>query len=151
MRRIFYFIVPLLSFAAILPACQKREQSGSMALVQAEQAFGERRYSVAQQLADSVVASPDFDNMYAGELCRLSMLLLRLSETGSDEYSNLAMASRSLEAAMARDSDSTAAFILQVPVDDHGRIALLKAISDAYRGVIVDGDTILMETDTIEH
>ena len=86
-----------------------------------------------------------FSTMNATQLCRLSLLYTRLGDRSTEDDANTAMATRALEAAFALDSDSTASFLNNVPVDDRARIVIINALTNARS----DGDSIILEPDSI--
>lgn len=86
-----------------------------------------------------------FGKLNVSELCRLSLLFIRLGEKSNDEQGNTAMATRALVAAYGLDSDSTSIYLHNVPVDDRARMAIVNALSNAR----VEGDSIIEEPDSL--
>lgn len=148
MKKIFYFILFIFALGTTI-GCSKGETSSKTTLENAEQAFLERRYNKAQKLADSIVNSGEVEKMNSRALCRLAMLYMHLAETTGDEEGNAALAVRSLQAAMACDSDSTMEFMRSVANDDRSLVQLMQAISNASHGTTIEGDTIYFEYDSI--
>lgn len=130
MKKILHLILIL---AVLLPACSKSTKQKDEPLVQAEEAFKIGRYAMAQLIADSLAIGSSFDKLDNEDLCRLSLLFARLGEVAGEEEANIALAARVLEAATARDSDSTAMFISALPPDDRARILIVETIAEAYK------------------
>lgn len=96
----------------------------------AEHAFACCDYSEAAVICDSLVANPDIGTLGVDRLCRLSMLCVRLAETGAIEGEvAAALAVRSFSAAVAADSDSVTAFLDCLTVEDRGRMMLVNSLS----------------------
>lgn len=115
--------------AASLAGCQGN--SAYSTLDKAEQSYRDGRYALAQQLCDSIVLGERADSMSTAELCRLSLLFMRLADTAGDIDANTAFAARTLKAALNRNADSTLMFVSSVPVEDQARLAILTAINEA--------------------
>lgn len=80
---------------ALATACT-HSGSGSQAPVdEAEEAFARGRYAKAQSVCDSIVLGTAFDNTDVWDLCRLSLLLVRLGENTGDNDVNTAFAALS--------------------------------------------------------
>lgn len=114
----------------------------------AEQAYTEGKYAKAQMLADSLMLSSGFSDLHATSLCRLSLLLMRLSEVNGDAGGNIALAAHALEAAERCDSDSTAWFIESLPVDDRARLIMVNSIAEGSR-FVADTDSLDMAIDSL--
>ena len=83
-----------------------------------------------------------FDNTDVWDLCRLSLLLVRLGENTGDNDVNTAFAARCLRAALERDSDSTYIYIQAMPNEDRARMMMLSAINEASHEAPVDDSDI---------
>ncbi len=70
------------------------------------------------------------------ELCRLALLFVRLAENYGDENANTAFASKTLDAAIERNADSTALFLARAPMEDRARLSLISAISESRRNPV---------------
>ena len=121
--------------------------NGSSALEKAEQAYAHGRYARSQELSDSLVTGAQFRNLDVDELCRLSMLLMRLGEKNDDEGATTAMATRCLSAAFGRDSDSTVAIIRDMPSEDRGRALMLAALNES--AIPASSDSLVIPPDSI--
>lgn len=113
-------------------------------LDQAENACAAGHYDKASEYADSIMSSNRLDNLSVHQLCRLSLVFMRLSENTTEIETNAANAARCLKHALDRESDSTRIFLNNVPVDDQARVALMLAISEAHDAPI-DADSLLFE------
>ena len=100
-------------------------------LAQAEQDFDNGRYRAAQAICDSLAPKGDSTDMPVSELCRLSLLFMKLGDYTGDIDTNTAQAARTLMMAIDRDADSTLVFLNTVPVEDQARVAILTAINEA--------------------
>lgn len=129
-------------------ACAHTASMPDRPLDAAEQAYADGKYVRAQMLADSIVLSSDLAEMQATSLCRLSLLLMRLSEVNGDAGSNIAFAAHALEAAERCDSDSTAIFIESLPVDDRARLVMVNSIAEGSR-FAADADSLDMAIDSL--
>lgn len=149
MMKIFFYLTLLIFALGATVSCSTGENSSKTTLENAEQAFQNRRYNKAQQLADSIINSGETEKMSSHALCRLALLFMRLAETTGEEEANAALAVRTLQAAMACDSDSTVEFLRSVADDDRSRVQLMQAISNAFHGTTIEGDTVYFEYDSI--
>lgn len=124
-------LLPLIAAAALFFAsCSGDGRTAADSIAGAEDAFNRCEYAEAASICDSIFKSADFDALGAGRLCRLAMLCVRMGEAGvADGDEATALAVRSLSAAVLADSDSVAAFIIQLPVEDRGRMMLINSIS----------------------
>lgn len=142
MKTALYLVIPVL---LLLPACARHAGQQQEPLEIAETAYSEGRYSTAQNIADSIMLGTTFGKLNVSELCRLSLLFIRLGEKSNDEQGNTAMATRALVAAYGLDSDSTSIYLHNVPVDDRARMAIVNALSNAQ----AKGDSIIEEPDSL--
>lgn len=116
--------------AAATVSCSHSAADGPAVLESAELAYANGRYAGAQTLCDSLILSRGFDGLSTEQLCRLSLLFVRLAENHGNEDSNTAFAARALRAASDRSADSTAMFLSNAPVEDQARLALITAINE---------------------
>lgn len=130
-------------------ACSTNNVSNDI-LDQAENACAAGRYSKASEFADSIMSSRNLDNLSVDQLCRLSLVFMRLSENTTEIETNAANAARCLKHALDRESDSTRIFLNHVPVDDQARVALMLAISEAHDAPI-DTDSLFFEEHDHDH
>ena len=130
MKNLITIIAALLLVIAAY-AC-RQESAGSLSpLAVAEEAFANGRFAKAQRICDTLVIGDSFSRLDAGELCRLSMLLVGLGEFSAEEGANFAMASRSMNAAYLADSDSVMSYIHGLEADDQAVAVMLLALRDA--------------------
>ena len=91
----------------------------------------------AQSLCDKLVNDQEFfSSLNTDELCRLALLFVRLAENYGDENANTAFASKTLDAAIERNADSTALFLARAPMEDRARLSLISAISESRRNPV---------------
>lgn len=96
-------------------------------LTRAESCLDEGRYNAAQSLCDSLIIGDCFGRMSAEDLCRLSVLFVKLSEQ-ANEGANYASAARSMQAAVRRNADSVEIFIENLPVDERSQTLVLRQL-----------------------
>ncbi len=145
MKTALYVVFVFIALYALISSCTPQKTDDICAIDTAEEAFADGRYAKAQKIADSIMIGSSFSTMNATQLCRLSLLYTRLVDRSTEDDANTAMATRALEAAFALDSDSTASFLNNVPVDDRARIVIINALTNARS----DGDSIILEPDSI--
>lgn len=129
----------MLLVSAFLQACGS--SAPATALSRAEDAVADGMYGVAQSICDDLSASAEFDRLSVDELCRLSLVYVKLGENTDNADANIIAAARSLQAAAERDADSTALFLDAVPVEDRARMAIISAINEAHNTPLL-GDTL---------
>lgn len=138
-------------FILIAMACSCGSKPSAVSqLSDAEMALEIGRINTAQQIADSLILGPDFAALDAEELCRLSLLYVRLSDENFPE-TNTYMAARALEAAFRRDSTATSNFIYtQLPPEQRPALALVGAIVEARNNPACVDDSLFIPADSIE-
>ncbi len=149
MKKILLFIVFLLSLYWFTFSCSKNNVSHATLLADAEMAYSQGHYDNAQLIADSITAAGVLERMNVDMLCRLSLLYMHLGER-FDEEANIANAAKTLDAAAARDNDSTIVFIRALPVEDQARFVLVEAVSEGSRHIL-DSDSLFSESDSLFH
>ncbi|MDE6158050.1 MAG: hypothetical protein K2K22_04775 [Muribaculaceae bacterium] len=131
MRNFFIiFAAAMMTAACLMQAC-RGDVATQSPLEQAEQAFENGRYSTAQIICDSLAPKDGHSNASVSELCRLSLLFMKLGDYSGDIDTNTAQAARTLMMAIERNADSTLVFLNTVPVEDQARVAILTAINEA--------------------
>lgn len=141
-------IILFIVLTVCVASCSHTATMPRQPLEAAEQAYAEGKYAKAQMLADSLMLSPAFSGLQATSLCRLSLLLMRLSEVNGDAGGNIAFAAHALDAAERCDSDSTAMFIESLPVDDRARLIMVNSITEGSR-FVADTDSLDMAMDSL--
>lgn len=136
-------ISALMLVAIMLQACGTSTPAASVE--QAEDALANGHYEAAQTICDNLVGSPDYEKLTIDELCRLSIVYVKLGENTDNTDANIVAAARSMQKASDRDADSTALFIDAVSVEDRARVALITAINEA-RNALLSPDTLEFET-----
>lgn len=130
--------------AIAVAACNGNSIIGSKPTVaDAEAAYNATHFSHAQEIVNEIATEAALKDMSVNELCRLSLLIMQLSEVQGEDLGNMAYAVSALDAAISRNADSTAAFIQQIAMADRARVALLSAISNAYHA---DVDSLLNDS-----
>lgn len=125
-------IVALAALLCLLSSgCSEQHHTPMSAVDRVESAYDEGRYVTAQAMADSLVIHSDFGSLDVYDLCRLSLVLMRLGEVAGESEVNTAFAAHCLKAAVARDSDSTSVYVQAMPLEDRARILMLTAINEA--------------------
>lgn len=146
MKKLLPFIILVIVLGQFVSSCTGGVASEAALLSDAEQEYLQGRYTAAQKLADSISAG-DMNSLSVEDLCRLSLLYVRLGER-SDEESNMAGATRALDAAAMRDNDSTMAFIESLSVEDRAGLKLVEAVAEGSRHV-VNFDSLDVEADSL--
>ncbi|MDE6464923.1 MAG: hypothetical protein K2L16_09895 [Muribaculaceae bacterium] len=141
-------ILTTILIAAALTACTDAGKTPVSELGRAQEAYEEGRYARSQAICDSLIIGSEFSDLNVDELCRLSMLFMRLGENAGDEEVNTALATRCLSAAFMRDSDSTATVIRLMPSEDRARIMILSALNDASQRA-AGPDSLVIPADSI--
>ena len=103
---------------------------GSDPLDIAEAEIDAGRYASAQSLSDELLAQYPADSVSVARLCRMSLLCAKLAEHAEEE-TNLANATRCMQAAMRRDSDSVTIFVEALPIEDRTRSAMVSQLMHA--------------------
>lgn len=141
----FFLLIALLSALS----CSGPSEAPVDLLDEAELAFEHGQFRQAQLLADSIIGDSRIEKLDVGNLCRLSLLFVRLGER-SDEEANIVNAAKALDAAALRDNDSTATFIRELPVDDQARFVLVEAVSEGSKHIL-SLDSLFAEPDSLFH
>lgn len=144
MKYLLYVIAAAAAFC-VASACSHVSPTPMSALDRVESAYSEGCYAKAQALADSLVIGSDFTSLDTWDLCRLSLMLMRLGENGGESEVNTAFAARCLRAAIARDSDSTALYIKVVNNEDRACLMLLNSLNEASHTAPAEEDSIPYE------
>ncbi len=99
-----------------------------------EQEFGEvetlietGNYENAKDICDRVLEKDSLTNFSVKDLCRLSVLYMKLMEQ-NEEDDNLILAEQCYRQAIACDSDSAVLYYSILPIDDAQYVALLHAL-----------------------
>lgn len=108
----------------------------------AENDFEAGMFESAKSICDSLVSSDRLDGLSVDELCRISVLMVKLAEHG-DEEANMAMATRCMQAALSRDADSVFSFVHTLPVDQQSQTVLIQQLSNSIDQPYTINDTIV--------
>lgn len=103
---------------------------GGNSVDMAERDFAEHRYASARQICDSLILGESFPTLSVNDLCRLSVLMVKLADH-SDEEANFALAAKCMQLAMERDADSVADFVQTLPIDEQSQSVLIQQLTTA--------------------
>lgn len=140
MMKYFHLIV-----LAILVAACSGDTRDTVSL--AEQDYNDGRYEAAVRVCDSLILGQSFPSLSVDELCRLSVLMVKLADH-SDEENNFALAARCMRAALERNPDSVAEFVQTLPVDEQSQSVLIQQLITAIDHP-VDPSDLHQHTDSI--
>lgn len=84
-----FFITLLLIFMLSMSACRGNDVDSK--LVAAENALANSDYLMARMICDEIVEADSLVSVHPAQICRLSMILMELSEH-CDQYSNVSLA-----------------------------------------------------------
>lgn len=99
-----WFLLGLLFFATACGAGSSNDN-----VLAAENALANKDFPGAQKICTTIVEKDSLNDLDAGQLCRMSILFMELSEH-ADEELNVAMATRCFHKAMETDADSAVTF-----------------------------------------
>lgn len=97
------------------------------AIGQAEQAMADDDFGHAQLICDSIINGNGMQNLDARDLCRTSLVYMKLAEVREEEF-NTASAMTCLGAAMDKDSTAVADFIAQQQGDDQSMLIMVRTL-----------------------
>lgn len=123
-----FAVVAISVIAGTFAACSD-SHSDRDPVARAETFLDEGRYNAAQSLCDSLIIGDSYCNLSVDDLCRLSLVFVRLSEQANEE-ANYAFAAKSMQAAVRRDADSVEVFIENLPVDERSQTLVLRQLSN---------------------
>lgn len=90
-------------------------------------AYGDKDMALAQQQVRLMLDNDSVDSYNCNDLCRLSILLMKLSEQGYEE--NIAPAVHCYYRSFEVNTDSATAFYAALPVEDAPYVTILSALS----------------------
>lgn len=143
MKRIFWIMGIVVAMAAAT-GCRGGVPADD--ITTAEQALDSRDYEVARSICDTFVTDST-TRLGVTELCRLSMVYMRLSDVADVDY-NTASATRCYRTAMRLNADSASAFYDAVPLDEARHVEIMSRIDQilsAPRDIYIDDDSISAE------
>lgn len=117
----FIFFTLVLSFSA----CNSETANDRIDIAYA--AFGEKDMETAQQEVILMIEQDSLSDYSCSELCRLSILLMKLSEQGYEE--DIAHAVRCYHRSLEMNTDSATLFYSSLPVEDAPFVSILSALS----------------------
>lgn len=110
----------------------------------ADRSLAAGEYRSTQQLCDEIVSNNRIDTLSAAQLCRLSVMFLRLSEQ-SREQENTAAAVECYRAAYRTNPDSAMIYFNDLPVEDLQYMAILRSLTSS-TDAEADSTTIIGES-----
>lgn len=108
----------------------------------AENDFEAGLFESAKSICDSLVSGDRFNGLSVDELCRISVLMVKLAEH-ADEEDNMAMAAHCMQAALSRDADSVFSFVQALPVDQLPQTVLIQQLSNSIDQPYTLSDSII--------
>ena len=133
-----FLIVPL-----SLMACGGSVADGND-LAAVEQSVEAKNYDLAQSICGAFVTDST-TSLNVGELCRLSVVYMRLSDV-KDEDENTASALQCLRTALKLNADSVQSFYNNLPVDQARHIQMLMQLDSMIDGYITaEPDSLYFE------
>lgn len=131
-------------FVVVLAACS---DSQKLTVDMAEADYMERHYDSARDICNELVNGDNFDRLSIDQLCRLSVLLVKLSDC-NDEDSDIALAAKCMQEAMNRNADSVRFYVEAMPVDERSQSVLIQQLITAIESP-VDPATLYQHADSI--
>lgn len=122
MRTIMLLAISVL----LLAACSGVGESDKIS--HAELSIMEGDYTEAQDVCDNLLKNRPMNAFTVNELCRLSIVYMRLSENHNAD-DNVATAIQCYRTAMRLDPDSVVSYFMNVPIEDVQYEATLKSIA----------------------
>lgn len=121
-----YFTILFVSIMMMLSACGDGDRE--LIIAQAEEAIADNQPLLAQESCDSLLSQAKSLNVFSvNDLCRLSILYMKLSEINRDkEEVNVSAATRCYRQALKNNADSVREYVRQVPMEDVRHIELLR-------------------------
>lgn len=108
----------------------------------AENDFEAGQFESAKTICDSLITDENLVALSIDELCRISVLMVKLAEHGEEE-ANMALAARCMQAAISRDADSVAIFAHNLPVDQQSQTVLIQQLSNSIDQQYTVNDSIV--------
>lgn len=108
-------------------------------LVAAETAMANSDYTMAQKICNSIADRDSLNDLSATQLCKLSIILMELSEH-NDEETNVGMATNCYHKALELHADSALRFYRSLPPERESLVHMLWVLdrSESSDGLILD-------------
>ncbi len=123
MRNILTIVCSLL----ILASCSGGAD-GADAISNAETLLANNKYTGAKKICDNLVSHEGKNPLSAGELCRLSILYMKLSEYANED-DNIATATLCFKKAVAINPDSVEEFLSRLPVEEIKYASIVRSLA----------------------
>lgn len=118
--------------------------SNNDAIEAAEQAIACRDYKLAQSICDTFVTDST-TTLSAGELCRLSLIYMKMSDI-DDSGIYTAAATQCYRSALRADSDSAYMFYNNVPIDEARHVEIMSQLD---RMLNIEADELYIDGDSV--
>lgn len=146
-----FFITLLLILMLSMSACRGNDVDSK--LIAAENALANSDFSMARKICDEIVGTDSIEPVCTTQLCRLSMILMELSEQ-SDQNVNVSLAALCYHKAMSQQPDSATAFYDSLPLDRERLVHMLRALAMTFESdsvyVFEDCDSVEFLMDSLE-
>lgn len=128
----------IIALSLLLTACSGLE---SKSVETAENDLSEGNFESARLTCLSLSSDENIDGLSVDQLCRISMLMVKLAEHGEEEDC-MAAATRCMKTALTRDTDSVFSFIHTLPVDEQSQTMLIQQLSNSIGCTYELNDTV---------
>lgn len=125
MRKFAFILLLFAAIGLVFVRCNNHSVDDRIDIAYA--AYSEKDMVLAQQELNQMIERDSLKDCSCNDLCRLSILLMKLSEQGYEE--NIAPAVRCYYRSFEIDADSATAFFSQLPVEDAPYVTILSALS----------------------
>ncbi len=123
MKNILAIICTLL----ILASCSGGVNSTN-AITNAETLLANNKYTGAKKICDNLVSQEGKNPLSARDLCRLSILYMKLSEY-TNEDDNIATATLCFKKAVAMNTDSVEEFLSELPIEEIRYASIVRSLA----------------------
>ncbi|MDE7153321.1 MAG: hypothetical protein K2O00_02600 [Muribaculaceae bacterium] len=125
MKNLTYALLLFFTLSLTFAACSQSSVNDKIDAAYA--AYGDKDMASAQQQLRLMLDNDSTDSYSCNDLCRLSILLMKLSEQGYEE--NIAQAVHCYYRSFEVNADSATAYYAALPVEDAPYVTILSALS----------------------
>lgn len=146
MKHIYIIIIAFTCLASMCGVSCRVSDAVSDDIATAEQAVDARDYGLARSICETFTTDST-STLRATELCRLSLVYMKLSDVDNADI-NTAAATQCYQSAMRVDSDSARFFYDNVPIDEARHVEILTQLDRILRGsrdIYIDEDSLGLE------
>lgn len=118
----------LIAIACMVMLASCSSDGNGEAISYAETLIGNSDYTGAQKACDELIKGKELESFSANELCRLSIIYMKLSENGSEDE-NTATATQCYRMAIAVNADSAASYFANIPIEEVQYAATLRSLA----------------------